>query len=291
MIRWFQEVPWSKYATRISTSVVYAITAAVAVNFFYDSGDIYSSGVTGIAQIISKLSEKILGVNVPLSIVLLLLNVPLFILGWFKISPKFTIYTGMTVGFTSLFMQIMPSQVLSTDPTINAIFGGVLMGAASGYILKSNSSSGGLDFITISIRRKTGKTIGSLSIIFNSFIMIVAGILFGWQSALYSALAIFISGKVTDAVYTKQKKIQVMIITSKADDVIHAIHKKLRRGITIISEVEGAFHHDQKKVLITVVTRYELPMLKQIMHESDPKSFVSISDNVQILGRFYEEDL
>lgn len=291
MIRWFQEVPWSKYATRISTSVVYAITAAVAVNFFYDSGDIYSSGVTGIAQIISKLSEKIIGVNVPLSIVLLLLNVPLFILGWFKISPKFTIYTGMTVSFTSLFMQIMPSQVLSTDPTINAIFGGVLMGAASGYILKSNSSSGGLDFITISIRRKTGKTIGSLSIIFNSFIMIVAGILFGWQSALYSALAIFISGKVTDAVYTKQKKIQVMIITSKADDVIHAIHKKLRRGITIISEVEGAFHHDQKKVLITVVTRYELPMLKQIMHESDPKSFVSISDNVQILGRFYEEDL
>src|SRR5699024_3819702 len=100
MIRWFQEVPWSKYATRISTSVVYAITAAVAVNFFYDSGDIYSSGVTGIAQIISKLSEKIIGVNVPLSIVLLLLNVPLFILGWFKISPKFTIYTGMTVGFT-----------------------------------------------------------------------------------------------------------------------------------------------------------------------------------------------
>ena len=291
MIRWFQEVPWSKYATRISTSVVYAITAAVAVNFFYDSGDIYSSGVTGIAQIISKLSEKIIGVNVPLSIVLLLLNVPLFILGWFKISPKFTIYTGMTVGFTSLFMQIMPSQVLSTDPTINAIFGGVLMGAASGYILKSNSSSGGLDFITISIRRKTGKTIGSLSIIFNSFIMTVAGILFGWQSALYSALAIFISGKVTDAVYTKQKKIQVMIITSKADDVIHAIHKKLRRGITIISEVEGAFHHDQKKVLITVVTRYELPMVKQIMHESDPKSFVSISDNVQILGRFYEEDL
>lgn len=291
MIRWFQEVPWSKYATRISTSVVYAITAAVAVNFFYDSGDIYSSGVTGIAQIISKLSEKIIGVNVPLSIVLLLLNVPLFILGWFKISPKFTIYTGMTVGFTSLFMQIMPSQVLSTDPTINAIFGGVLMGAASGYILKSNSSSGGLDFITISIRRKTGKTIGSLSIIFNSLIMIAAGILFGWQSALYSALAIFISGKVTDAVYTKQKKMQVMIITSKADDVIHAIHKKLRRGITIISEVEGAFHHDQKKVLITVVTRYELPMLKQIMRESDPKSFVSISDNVQILGRFYEEDL
>lgn len=291
MVRWFQEVPWSKYAAKASTSVVYAIAAAVAVSFFYDSGNIYSSGVTGIAQIISRLSTQMIGVELPLSIVLLLLNVPLFLLGWFKISPKFTIYTGMTVAFTSLFMQIIPNQVLSTDPTINAIFGGVLLGAANGYILKSNSSSGGLDFITISIRRKTGKTIGSLSIIFNSMIMVAAGILFGWQSALYSALAIFISGKVTDAVFTKQKKMQVMIITSEADAVINSIHKNLRRGITIINEAEGAFRHDQKKVLITVVTRYELPVLKQIMRESDPRSFVSISDNVQILGRFYEEDL
>lgn len=291
MVRWFQEFPWSKFATRVSTSIVYAIAASVAVNFFYASGNVYSSGVTGIAQIVSRLSEQLFGAHLPLSVVLLLLNVPLFLIGWFKISPKFTIYTGMTVAFTSLFMQIIPNEVLSNDPTINAIFGGVFMGAANGYILKSNSSSGGLDFITISIRRKTGKTIGSISIIFNSIIMIAAGLLFGWQSALYSGIAIFISGKVTDAVYTKQKKMQVMIITSKADAVIQGFHKNLRRGVTIINEAEGAFRHDHKKVLITVVTRYELPILKQIMRDTDPKSFVSISDNVQILGRFYEEDL
>lgn len=291
MDKFWKYLPHSKYATKISTSIVYAITASAAVNFFYEPGNIYSSGVTGIAQIIGTLTQSAFGIKIPVALALLLLNLPLFILGWFKISPKFTIFTGITVLLTSVFMQIIPVQVLSTDPIINAIFGGVVMGAGGGYALRNGLSSGGLDFITIAIRKKTGKTIGSLSIIFNSFILLAAGQLFGWQYAFYSALAIFVSGKVMDAVFTKQKKMQVTIVTSCADEVIHGIHGKMRRGITIINGAEGAFRYDRQKVLITVVTRYELPLLKQIMRETDPHAFVSIADNVQILGRFYEEDL
>lgn len=291
MDKFWKYLPHSNYATKISTSIVYAITASAAVNFFYEPGNIYSSGVTGIAQIIGTLAQSAFGIKIPVALALLLLNLPLFILGWFKISPKFTIFTGITVLLTSVFMQIIPVQVLSTDPIINAIFGGVVMGAGVGYALRNGLSSGGLDFITIAIRKKTGKTIGSLSIIFNSFILLAAGLLFGWQYAFYSALAIFVSGKVMDAVFTKQKKMQVTIVTSCADEVIHGIHGKMRRGITIINGAEGAFRYDRQKVLITVVTRYELPLLKQIMREIDPHAFVSIADNVQILGRFYEEDL
>lgn len=291
MDKFWKYLPHSNYATKISTSIVYAITASAAVNFFYEPGNIYSSGVTGIAQIIGTLAQSAFGIKIPVALALLLLNLPLFILGWFKISPKFTIFTGITVLLTSVFMQIIPVQVLSTDPIINAIFGGVVMGAGGGYALRNGLSSGGLDFITIAIRKKTGKTIGSLSIIFNSFILLAAGLLFGWQYAFYSALAIFVSGKVMDAVFTKQKKMQVTIVTSCAEEVIHGIHGKMRRGITIINGAEGAFRYDRQKVLITVVTRYELPLLKQIMREIDPHAFVSIADNVQILGRFYEEDL
>lgn len=291
MDKFWKYLPHSNYATKISTSIVYAITASAAVNFFYEPGNIYSSGVTGIAQIIGTLAQSAFGIKIPVALALLLLNLPLFILGWFRISPKFTIFTGITVLLTSVFMQIIPVQVLSTDPIINAIFGGVVMGAGGGYALRNGLSSGGLDFITIAIRKKTGKTIGSLSIIFNSFILLAAGLLFGWQYAFYSALAIFVSGKVMDAVFTKQKKMQVTIVTSCADEVIHGIHGKMRRGITIINGAEGAFRYDRQKVLITVVTRYELPLLKQIMRETDPHAFVSIADNVQILGRFYEEDL
>lgn len=291
MNRLFKLLPHPDYAMKFSFSVVYAILASVAVNFFYQPGRIYSSGLTGIAQIVSTLSQSWFGMNIPVSLALLLLNIPLFLVGWFRIGHKFTIFTGITVVLTSVFMQIMPNEVLTTDPIICAIFGGAVMGAGIGYALKNGLSSGGLDFISIAIRKKTGKTIGSISIIFNFFILLAAGMLFGWQSSLYSSLAIFVCGKVTDAVYTKQKKMQVIVITRHPDKVIQAIQKKMRRGITIINEVEGAFHHDKQTVLLTVVTRFEMPLLRQAMKESDEKAFVSIADNVQILGRFYEEEL
>ncbi len=180
---------------------------------------------------------------------------------------------------------------MSKDPIICAIFGGAVMGAGIGYALRNGLSSGGLDFVSIAIRKKTGKSVGSISIFFNVCIMFIAGILFGWAYALYSALAIFVCGKVTDAVYTKQKKMQVTIVTRFPNEVIEHIQEKMRRGITIIHEAEGAYRHEKQTVLITVVTRYELPMLRAAMKESDPHAFVSIAENVQILGRFYEEKL
>lgn len=279
------------YFQKFSFSLVYAILASVAVNFFYQPGNIYSSGITGLAQIMSTLSKESVGFHVPVSINLLILNLPLFLLGWFKIGKKFTIFTGITVLLTSLFMQIMPEEVLSTDPIVCAIFGGAVMGAGIGYALRSGLSSGGLDFVSIAIRKRTGRTIGSISIFFNVIIMMVAGLLFGWQYAMYSAIAIFVSGKVTDAVYTKQKKMQVTIITRDPDTVIHSIQNKMRRGITIINEAEGAYKHDKQTVLMTVVTRFEMPLLKEAMRESDPHAFVSIADNVQIFGNFKEDEL
>lgn len=280
-----------EYANKLSFSIVYAILSAVAVNFFYQPGQIYSSGITGIAQIVTTISQRTTGIEIPLSVALLSLNVPLFFLGWFKIGHKFTIFTGITVILTSVFVQILPAETLTTDPMICAIFGGAINGAGIGYVLKSGLSSGGLDFISIAIRKKTGKTVGSISIFFNLAIMVTAGLLFGWQYALYSAIGIFVSGKVTDAVFTKQKKMQVIIITRHPESVVHTIQRNLRRGITIINEAEGAYKHDKQTVLLTVVTRYELPMLRAAMKEADPKAFVSIADNVQILGRFYEEEL
>lgn len=287
----FKWLPHPDYANKLSFSIVYAILSAIAVNFFYQPGKIYSSGITGIAQILTTVSTDWLGFYIPVSVALLLLNISLFFLGWFKIGHKFTIFTGITVVLTSLFVQILPEETLTTDPMICGIFGGAINGAGIGYALKSGLSSGGLDFVSIAIRKRTGKTIGSISIFFNIAIMFAAGILFGWQYALYSAIAIFVSGKVTDAVFTKQKKMQVTIITRIPEEVIHTIQKSLRRGITIINEAEGAYKHDKQTVLLTVVTRFELPMLRSAMKEADPKAFVSIAENVQILGRFYEEEL
>ncbi|WP_375179270.1 YitT family protein [Enterococcus rotai] len=291
MKKFFESLPVHDYTTKLSVSIVYAILASVAMNFFYQPGNIYSSGITGLAQILTTLSTKVVGFNVPVSITLYALNIPLFFVAWLKIGKKFTVFTFLTVTLTSIFMQIVPQTVLSNDPIICAIFGGAVMGSGIGFALKNGLSSGGLDIFSITIRKKTGRSVGSISMYFNGLIIFVAGYLFGWQYMFYSALSIFVSGKVTDAVYTKQKKMQVMIITKNPDAVIDGIQQKMRRGITIIHEAEGAYRHDKQTLLLTVVTRYELPSLESAMKESDPSAFVSISDNVKILGRFYEEDL
>ncbi|EGO5148691.1 YitT family protein [Enterococcus faecalis] len=286
----YDGLPVHDYTTKFSVSIVYAILASIAMNFFYQPGNIYSSGLTGLAQILTTLSTKIVGFNVPVSITLYLLNVPLFFIAWKKIGKKFTIFTFITVTLTSLFMHIVPQTVMTQDPIICAIFGGAISGSGIGFVLKNGVSSGGLDILSITIRKKTGRSVGSISIYFNALIVFVAGYLFGWQYMFYSALSIFVSGKVTDAVYTKQKKMQVMIVTKNPDRVVDEIQKKMRRGITIIHEAEGAYRHDRQTVLLTIVTRFELPSLEVAMKESDPNAFVSISDNVKILGRFYEED-
>ncbi|OJG45978.1 YitT family protein [Enterococcus hermanniensis] len=286
-----EDWPHHDYATRLSVAVVYAFLAAIAVNFFYQPGHIYSSGATGFAQILTTLSKNALGYTVPVSITLFLINVPLFVLSWFKIGHKFTIFTFITVFLTSFFIHIIPETTLTDDPIICAIFGGAIMGVGIGFALKNGLSSGGLDILSITIRKRTGKSVGSISIIFNVIIMFMAGVLFSWQYMFYSALAIFMSGKLTDALFTKQRKMQVMIVTKCPEKVITGIQEHMRRGITIINEAEGAYKHDKQTVLFTVVTHFELPLLESVMKESDPAAFVSISENVRIMGRFYEESM
>ncbi|EHI70493.1 YitT family protein [Streptococcus ictaluri] len=280
-----------KYAEKISASLLYGILSSIAVNFFFQPGHVYSSGATGFAQVITAVSHRFFAIDIPVALAFYVINIPLLVLAWYKIGHKFTIVTFITVTMSSFFIQIMPQVTLTTDPLINAIFGGLVMGMGIGTGLKSRISSGGTDIISLTLRKRTGKDVGSLSLMVNGVIMIFAGLLFGWQYALYSMVTIFVSSRVTDAIFTKQKKMQATIVTSCPDKVIQMIHKKLHRGVTSINEAEGTYKHEQKAVLITILTREEYPEFKWLMLKTDPNAFVSVAENVRIIGRFVEEDI
>lgn len=290
LLQALQSISREKYDEKISASIVYGFLSAVAVNFFFQPGHVYSSGATGLAQILTALSSRFLGFTIPVSATFYAINIPLMILAWYQIGHKFTIFTFITVSMSSLFIQVMPEVTLTNDPIINALFGGAVMGTGIGFALKNNISSGGTDIVSLTIRKRTGRNVGSISLIVNGTIMLIAGVTFGWKYALYSMITIFVSSRVTDAVFTKQKKMQAMIITSHPERVIEKIHKKLHRGATIINDAEGTYNHQQKAILITVITRAEFNEFKHIMRKVDPTAFVSISENVHILGRFVELD-
>ena len=262
LIQVLKSISRKKYDEKISASLIYGFLSAVAVNLFFQPGHVYSSGATGLAQIF---------------------------LAWYQIGHKFTVFTFITVSMSSLFIQFVPEVSLTNDPIINALFGGVIMGMGIGFALRSNISSGGTDIVSLTVRKKTGRNVGNISFIVNGMIMIIAGVTFGWKYALYSMITIFVSSRVTDAVFTKQKRMQAMIITSYPEAVIEKIHNKLHRGATIINGAEGTYNHEKKAVLITVITRAEFNEFKHIMRKVDPHAFVSVADNVHILGRFVEE--
>ena len=290
LLRVMKSISREKYDEKVSASLLYGFLSAIAVNFFFQPGHVYSSGATGLAQILSVLSQRFIGFTIPVSLTFYAINIPLMIVAWYQIGHKFTIFTFITVSMSSLFIPLVPVVTLTNDPIMNALFGGVVMGTGIGFALRSNISSGGTDIVSLTIRKRTGKNVGSISIFVNGTIMLIAGLTFGWKYALYSMITIFVSSRVTDAVFTKQKRMQAMIVTSHPDAIVEKIHKKLNRGATIIHNAEGTYNHQEKAVLLTVITRAEFNEFKYIMKKADPQAFITISENVHIIGYFLETE-
>lgn len=277
--------------SKISASLFYSIAVAVALNFFWQPGHMYSSGITGFAQLINTLSERFLPVTFSTSVLYLALNLPLLLLAWFKIGHKFTFFTIITVILGSIMMRAIHPINMQVDPLVCAIFGGMINGMGTGFALKNGISTGGLDIIGIVIRRKTGASYGKVNILINLVIIVAAGFTFGWNRALYSALTIFINGRVIDGVYTQHQKLQVTIVTEQPQAIIDGIQEKMHRGITIFHDVEGAYSHIEKKVLITVIDRYDMYDILQIVKKSDLYAFMSVTEVERVYGSFKEQEI
>lgn len=276
------------FITKLSAAFFYALAMAVALNFFWEPGHIYASGITGFAQIVQNFSQRFLPFTLTTSVMYFVLNVPLFIVAWYKIGHRFTLFSIVAVLMGSFMITVIPPIKITFDPIICALFGGLINGAGTGFALRNGISTGGLDIIGILVHKKTGRTVGSINILFNIIIMVFAGLSFGWVHALYTAISIFINGRVIDLIYTQHQRMQIMIVTQHPKEIITGIQAKMRRGITVIHDVEGAYGHTEKTILFSIIARYEMYDITQIIKENDPTAFASITEVVKTVGRFKE---
>lgn len=274
--------------SKIGIAFAYAILSSIALNFFWLSGNIYANGITGLSQLISVALSRFTTIELSIPLLVLLFNLPLLTLAWFKIDKEFTFYTIVAVLITSFVMKLIPEIVITPDPFICALFGGVLHGVSVGITLNSDFSTGGLDIIGIIVKKYTNRSIGSVFIAFNICVEFIAGFLFGWQFAFYSAFSVFISGKVVDFVNAKQQKVQLMVVTKKAPEMIPTIQSKFARGMTIVNGVEGAFDHENRQMLIVVVSKRELNAVKEIICQTDQKAFISIASGISTNTNFFD---
>ncbi|MFC4322346.1 YitT family protein [Litchfieldia salsa] len=265
-----------------------ALLNAIALNMFLIPADVYSSGFTGVAQLISRTLEVYSPFYLSTGILLLMLNIPVALIGWQRIGKSFTIYSFLSVAATTLFLSIVPIYKLSDDIILNAVFGGVIIGIGVGFTLKWGASTGGLDIVAMILSRKKDKPIGTYFFTMNSFIILTAGFLYGWEKALYTLVFIYVSTRVIDAIHTRHEKLTAMIVTKKAEELKKAIHEKLVRGITLIP-AKGAFTNEEKNLMIIVVTRYELFDLERVIKSVDPNAFTNIVQTTGIFGFFRKE--
>jgi uncharacterized membrane-anchored protein YitT (DUF2179 family) len=275
-------------AKKIIIVVMGALLNAIAMNFFLIPANIYASGFTGVAQLLSTLLKSFAPFDISTGIILLLLNIPITIIAWKKVGKSFTIYSFISVILMTFFLEIIPITKVSPDILLNAVFGGVIVAVGVGITLKYGASTGGMDIIAMLLSRMKDKPVGTYLFLLNGLIIVTAGIIYGAEKALYTLVTLYATTRVVDAIHTHHEKLTVMIITKKGEDMKKAIYSNLVRGITTIP-AKGAFTNENKEMLMTVITRYELYDLEKIIKEVDPKAFTNIVESAGILGFFRKE--
>lgn len=276
-------------AKRIVIVIIGAVFNAVALNLFLIGANVYASGFTGVAQLLSSIFQDFFNIGISTGIILFILNIPVAVLGWYKVGKGFTIYSFISVAFTTVFLELIPVLNLSEDIILNAVFGGVIAGIGVGITLKWGASTGGLDIVAMVLSRMKDKPIGNYFLVLNSLIIVFAGILYEPENSLYTLLTLYVTTRVIDALHTRHEKVTAMIVTKKADALQQAIHNKMVRGITILP-ARGAYTKQDKNMLVLVITRYELYDLEVIVNDVDPEAFTNIVQTTGIFGFFRRND-
>ncbi|WP_227395776.1 YitT family protein [Jeotgalibacillus aurantiacus] len=274
---------------KITIVIIGAVLNAIALNLFLIPANVFASGFTGLAQLISNILADFTPVFLSTGILLLILNIPAIILGWLRVGKMFTVYSLLSVGFTTIALEIIPVVEVSPDILLNAVFGGVIAGVGVGFTLKWGASTGGMDIIAMILSRLNDKPVGIYFFMMNAVIILAASMLFGWEKGLYTLVTLYVSTRMIDAIHTRHEKLTAMIVTNKSAEVKKAIHEKLVRGITIVP-AKGAFTDEPKEMLIIVITRYELFELERIIHKVDPYAFTNIIQTTGIFGFFRKDD-
>ena len=255
-----------------------AIIAAFAIEEFLAPNTILDGGVVGISMMVNALS------GFSLSILTILINIPFVIIGGRRLGWMFIIKTAFSMAVFAIFLAVFEHLKAFTDETLLAVcFGGVILGAGVGLVIRGGGCLDGTESVAILLNKKVNTPVGTVVLIFNVIIYIVAGFLFGWDRAMYSLLTYFITSRVLNFVEGGLEQAKAaMIITEDAKQVAEQIYKRLGRTVTIM-EGEGLVS-GKKTVLYCVITRLEVNTLKNIVNSLDSSSFVAVSDVSEIIG-------
>lgn len=265
--------------------IIAGLINAFGVTIFLYPVKLYDSGISGTSMLLAQLTPDYL----PLSFFLLLLNIPLFVLGYKRLGLQFTIYSVFAVAIYSLgawlITDILPIDVSMASPLAGedlllcAIFGGLISGMGSGLTIRFGGAIDGMEVLAVIFAKNLGLSVGTFVMIYNTTLYIVCGtILQSWILPLYSIVTYAAALKTVDFVvegFDRAKS--ATIITDKPDEICKALSDTFKKGMTRIA-VKGGFSGENKTMVYFVINRFQITRMKNIVHEIDPGAYIAMSD-------------
>ena len=275
--------PWKRYLMKYLMVTLGIIIDAVALELFLVPNSVLDGGLTGISLMIQYKTGWSLG------LIVTIFNLPFVFLGLKQVGKRFAAaYVYALVVFTIFTQALHHVAPVTENELLSVAFGGFLLGAGVGLVLRGGACIDGTELVALMISRKSNVSTGTVILVFNLIIFTVAGFLFGVDRSLLSLLTYYIASRIIDKVEEGLDTAkQVVVITDNAEPIAEEIYKRLGRTVTIQSArglVSGA-----KDMMYVVITRLELPELREIVEESDESAFITISDVNEIIGKHVQK--
>lgn len=263
------------------------LVTAIGVYFFKFPNNFSTGGVSGISLILGRLFPS--PILTP-SMFMMIINALLLILGFAVLGRSFafsTVYCSMLLSLSTYGMEILwpLAGPLTDQPFLELCFAVLLPSVGSAILFHLDASSGGTDIIALILKKYTSLNIGAALMAADALITLAALLIFGVKAGLFSILGLLMKSVLVDFVTDSfQTRKCFQIITSNPEPITNFIIKTLHRGATI-EEVHGAFSHDSKALIITVLGRSQALALRRFIHKTDPHAFMIITRSTEIVGK------
>lgn len=260
---------------------------SLAFTVFLNPNYITPGGLTGIAALINYLSRF------PIGITVIILNIPVFILGYKKFSLRFVLLSGLATVLTSVFIEVCAfiPYTYTSNRILAAIFGGVLLGIGLALVMLRGATTGGIDILAKLLKIKFPHImLGRIMLMIDVTIMIMTAIVYKQvEAAMYSIITLFASSKMLDTIlYGSEGAKMFFIISENPAEMKRVILGELQRGVTQL-DARGGYSEASKKMLVCAVRRYETARLHRIIKEVDPNAFVMIAEAGEIIGEGFSK--
>jgi len=271
--------------------VLSAMIYSVGMNIFVHSGNLFPGGYSGIARLLSLLSEDTFHISfLSFSVFYFSMNILTTFLVWKRVGHKFVLYSVLWFTLTSVFTSMIPYYQMTSDPLLISVFGGLVNGFAIGIALRNNASSGGSDFIAIDLSVRLNRPTWNYIFAGNAVVLFIAGWKFGWNQALYSIIFQYVSKEVVSSMHQRYKTTRVQCVTDYPDEISNAVFHACRHGITRIP-CEGEYSHKGHSLLLITINTYQLRDVIETVQTVDPHAFITVNSVDRVVGNYYQKPL